>query len=271
MSRETRNLVIFLSTTFVWTWAWYAPIALSGNSPYTMPWTLMLIMGGMGPSLIGVAMVLLTYDRDARRDYWRRCFSVVRISPSWWVLIVALSPGILAVSIALDVALGGSLPPMVLLRSLIAAPLAIPLASFIRFMSGPWSEEFGWRGYALDPMIARLGLIAGSVLLGLIWGVWHLPLFFMPATGQGQSGFGLTGFWTFLAYNVGLSLLMDLPANEPQHPLSDDDALCWQLLRAAHRAVLRTGGGGPGAAPGAGRPGRLPAAQPPAASAAHPR
>jgi membrane protease YdiL (CAAX protease family) len=75
-------------------------------------------------------------------------------------------------------------------------------------MSGPWSEEFGWRGYALDRILSPLGLLTGTISLGLLWGVWHLPLFFIPATWHGQIGFGLTGFWTFMLRSVGLALLM---------------------------------------------------------------
>jgi hypothetical protein len=45
-------------------------------------------------------------------------------------------------------------------------------------------------------------------LLGLIWGLWHLPLFFMPATAHGQMGWGLGGFWSFILRSVGLALLM---------------------------------------------------------------
>jgi membrane protease YdiL (CAAX protease family) len=104
--------------------------------------------------------------------------------------------------------MGGSLPEMIQLRSLIANPWTIPLASFISFMSGPWSEEFGWRGYALDRIISPFGVIAGTILLGFIWGVWHLPLFFMPETWHGQIGFGLTGFWMFLLRSIGLALVM---------------------------------------------------------------
>jgi membrane protease YdiL (CAAX protease family) len=84
----------------------------------------------------------------------------------------------------------------------------IPLAAFISFMSGPWSEEFGWRGYALDRILSPFGLLAGTILFGLIWGAWHLPLFFMPATWHGQIGFGPNGFWTFMLRSVGMALLM---------------------------------------------------------------
>ena len=208
MKKETRNLVIFLVATFFWTWACYTPIAVSGNSPYQMPWMILLILGGMGPSLVGVVMVLMSKDKEQRRDYWRRCFSFRQVRLVWWLVILLLFPIIYALSIAVDIALGGSLPGMEQLRSLIANPAAIPLTAFISFLSGPWAEEFGWRGYALDRIMKPLGVIPGTILLGLIWGVWHLPLFYMPATAHGQMGFGFAGFWTFNLRSAGLALLM---------------------------------------------------------------
>jgi membrane protease YdiL (CAAX protease family) len=208
MNKQTKNLLIFLVATFVWTWAFYIPIAAGRNTPYEMPWTILLIFGGMGPSVIGILMVFFTLDKESRRDFWHRSFSFKRISGPWWAIIFLLFPIHYSISILIDVATSGSLPEMTQLRSLIASPLMIPLAVFISFMSGPWSEEFGWRGYALDRIMTPLGLLAGSIILGLLWGVWHLPLFFMPATWHGQIGFGLTGFWMFMLRSVGLALLM---------------------------------------------------------------
>lgn len=208
MNKQTKNLLIFLAATFAWTWAFYAPIAAGGHNPYQMPWTILLILGGMGPSVIGVAMVFLTLEREARRDFWHRSFSFSRIRGLWWAVIFLVFPLLYGLSILLDIAMGGSLPEMTQLRALITSPVTIPLAAFISFMSGPWSEEFGWRGFALDRLLTPFGLLTGSIILGLIWGVWHLPLFFMPDTWHGQIGFGLTGFWTFMLRSVGLALLM---------------------------------------------------------------
>lgn len=208
MDKQTKKLLIFFAVTFAWTWAFYIPIAAGGHNPYQVPWTILLICGGMGPSVIGIVMVFLTLDPAARRDFWQRSFSFKRIHGFWWAVIFLLFPMLYGLGILIDIALGGSLPEMTQLRSLVASPLMIPLAAFISFMSGPWSEEFGWRGYALDRITTRFGLLAGTISLGLIWGVWHLPLFFMPATWHGQIGFGLTGFWMFMLRSVGLALLM---------------------------------------------------------------
>ena len=51
-----------------------------------------------------------------------------------------------AASIALDLVLGGAVPRMSELKSLLANPTTVPLTVLISFLSGPWSEEFGWRG-----------------------------------------------------------------------------------------------------------------------------
>jgi membrane protease YdiL (CAAX protease family) len=208
MTKEMRNLITFVVATFIWTWAFYAPIAISGNSPYQMPWMILLICGGAGPSIVGVAMALLTYDKEGRRDYWRRCFSLKRISPLWWLVIFLLFPAIFFVAVTVDRAMGGTLPGMEQLTYLLANPVMWPLAAFISFMSGPWAEEFGWRGYALDPLLKRFKIIPGSLVLGVIWCLWHLPLYFMPATWHGEMGFKLAGFWTFLIHNLALALVM---------------------------------------------------------------
>jgi membrane protease YdiL (CAAX protease family) len=208
MNKETRNLILFFLATFAATWATYFTIVINGWDPYTMPGMVFLLIGGSAPSWVGVLMVLSTYDKAKRRDYFRRCISFKQIKLPYWAFIIFVFPLMYMLIISLNVLTGDALPGMTNLKAFIAQPWIIPLALFMSFLSGPWSEEFGWRGYSLDPLLKRFGILRGSVILGFIWGIWHLPLFFMPQTWHGQMGFKFAGFWTFMIYSIGLAMMM---------------------------------------------------------------
>ena len=55
---------------------------------------------------------------------------------------------------------------------------------FFNLFSGPLSEEAGWRGFALPRLQARYNALVSSLILGTIWCLWHLPLFFLPGSSQ---------------------------------------------------------------------------------------
>lgn len=207
MSKESRNLLLFFVFTLTATYIAYFSIVFAGWSPYEAPGLFLFLIGGSAPSWVGILFVLFSYDREQRRAYFRRLLP--RLIPGrWWAIILLVFPLLIAIVYALELLLGGSLPGMELLKAYIAQPSLLPLAILLGLGSGPIPEEFGWRGYALDPLIRRFGRIPGSVLLGLIWGVWHLGLFFMPQTWHGQLGFRFAGFATFMLGSVGLTLLM---------------------------------------------------------------
>jgi hypothetical protein len=146
-------------------------------------------------------MVFLTLDKESRRDFWRRSFSFKRISGLWWAIIFLLFPILYSLSIFRHG--NGRLPEMTQLRSH-AYPLMIPLAAFISFMSGPWSEDRMAR-LRFDRILTPFGLLAGSISLTTL-GRLAPPLFFIHLARK--IGFG-TGFWTFMLRSVGLALLMN--------------------------------------------------------------
>jgi uncharacterized protein len=57
-------------------------------------------------------------------------------------------------------------------------------------IGGPLGEEFGWRGFAQPALQVRWGWRSASLLLGLVWAVWHLPLFYSPGTAQSHLPLG---------------------------------------------------------------------------------
>jgi hypothetical protein len=69
---------------------------------------------------------------------------------------------------------------------------------------GPLSEEIGWRGYALERLQTKWNALVSSLIVGLVWGLWHLPLFFMMGTSQRELAIPFGGF---LAGLMALSIL----------------------------------------------------------------
>jgi uncharacterized protein len=59
---------------------------------------------------------------------------------------------------------------------------------------GPLSEEIGWRGYALERLQTRWNALTSSLIVGLVWALWHLPLFMMVGTSQYELRIPFIGF-----------------------------------------------------------------------------
>lgn len=71
---------------------------------------------------------------------------------------------------------------------------AMLVAIFFAAIKGP-IEEFGWRGLALPLLQRKFAPIWGGLILGIIWGLWHLPAFLLSGTQQSQ--------WSFTAFFAG--------------------------------------------------------------------
>lgn len=78
----------------------------------------------------------------------------------------------------------------------------VSLISFIAyiFIFGPLPEDLGWRGYVLDELQERMNAVVASLVLGTLWAIWHLPLFFMNGTYQNEMGFGTAAFGQFCVF-----------------------------------------------------------------------
>jgi uncharacterized protein len=95
-------------------------------------------------------------------------------------------------------------------------PLLLLLLATLASTPVQAGEEIGWRGYALPQMANAIGLPAASLLLGLLWALWHLPLFYIHGTdltGQPLGHFvlavtALSVAMTWLHHRTGGSLLL---------------------------------------------------------------
>jgi uncharacterized protein len=171
-------------------------------------WAIALyILGGFVPSLTALILTWIKEGRIGLRKIWQRMIQF-KIGWRWYlaaVLVVILgTTGQLVIQRLLGHSFNGTL-------------FITQLASFLPLLIlGPLSEEIGWRGYALDRLQTKWNPLVSSLIVGLVWGLWHLPLFYMVGTSQNLLGMPFIGFvvgvmatsvvYTWLHNNTGGSL-----------------------------------------------------------------
>lgn len=198
---------LFLGVTLGATWLLgFTAVILQDSLP--RPAVLILAYGG-GLAPIGAAAILAWgHGRFFHRDFWRRIVDWRRIGPRWLAVIFLYYPLKTGLAALLDVAQGGpGLAPEGVAR-LLEQPLLILPTLFFWFCFGPVPEEPGWRGYALDGLQRRHSALLSSLIVGVVWMAWHLPLFFVEGTWQAEHlGFGGLLFWLWMVNVIGEATL----------------------------------------------------------------
>ena len=124
-----------------------------------------------GPYLVGVHHDGHHRREDRLRRLLRR-YVLWRVGFRWYVFVLLVIP---AIEVLGAIVVPGALASFNLTLSLV---LTYPVAFVTTFvLGGPLGEEPGWRGFALPRLQLLHGPLVGSVILGILWALWHLPLF----------------------------------------------------------------------------------------------
>ncbi len=158
--------IVFFVLTVVWSWAWWWPLwTLPGGTESGFPVNAAanIILGTLGPSLMGILLTLLGGGKGNLRAMWGPSGPPGR----WSAYALLIVPAITLAKLALITVFGVPYTMGSLATKLSFLPLA-----FV----APLSEEFGWRGFALPSLQKRLTPLVSAVIIGLVWGFWHLPV-----------------------------------------------------------------------------------------------
>ncbi len=192
-------LLTFVAVAFGWTWGLLWVGATFRLQP---PWvgTAIFIASAFGPSLAGVTTVALFEGLVGLKRWLKRCL-FWRVGWGWYAIAAFVPMGMmaLALALALSAAMGGALPPSPAFGNLW---LSVLIFGQILVLGGPLGEEFGWRGYALPVLTHRIGWRSASLIVGGVWALWHLPLFFIPGMAQANMPMAL-----FMVSSVALSVI----------------------------------------------------------------
>ena len=195
-STSAANPGWFFALTLAWSWVCFGLAAWQSQNGSQSLVPVLHGLGGLSP--LAVAVTLITIQRADIKPFLQRIYTYDTISARWLAVIFLLVPLVSGAAALVDILGGGWGLRLEQAARLLAEPGTIlPYLLFI-LVFGPLPEEPGWRGYALDGLMARVNALQSSLVVGGVWALWHLPLFFVVGSYQNQLGFGSLGFWLYV-------------------------------------------------------------------------
>jgi len=202
-------LVSFFVLTYAVAWLLWAPLVIFGDRVSGPLAFVLLLLGSLVPTTVGVVLVALLRGRSGVRTLLGRLLHA-RIGLRWYLAVLALSM-LGPIGLGVSVLFGGATP---VVDTTIFGVLF--LFAFSIFPGSAVGEEVGWRGFALPRMQARHSALKASLVLGILWGSWHLPLWLTGTAGHPISLFvpfvlaviATSVICTWLYNNTGGSLLI---------------------------------------------------------------
>lgn len=222
----------FFIMAFLFSWAVVLPLILarSGILSVELPVEPFQIAGAFaGPTLAALIVTGISGNFSNIRKLLGRCIQW-RVGFIWYVII--LFGPLLALNAAGSAILG---PPVLtaLLTNLPLLLMTYALNLILGVILGPLWEEPGWRGVALPLLQRKHGPFIGTVLLGTLWGLWHLPGYF----GGWLGPLTISSLFALLVTTSSFSLLMTWVYNNTRGSI-----LLMILFHSASNATISLGG-----------------------------
>ena len=209
---SNRRLTYFFILTFAFSWILWLPQVLKFNGFPELPDIVGLpgMFAPFGPAVAAFYLVWRADGSDGVKTLWLRGWRLT-FKKTWLLPVLLLGPVTALLTVLILIIVQGSFS----WEYGIPATMIIPVFLLI-FFTNALPEEYGWRGFALDPLQKRTTALGASLVLGSIWAVWHLPLFFIEGTTQAAipmyqyflQTIVLAIFYTWLHNNTGGSVFI---------------------------------------------------------------
>jgi len=158
----------------------------------------------LSPLYAALFIIYYFYDKKKRIYFFKNMINFNQISAGWYLFII-----LFPVLIRLIGALLAAFLTEANFQFFISNEMTISYGIFLLFF-GPIHEEMGWRGIALPELKGQYGFTISVIFLGVMWAIWHLPLFFLENTFQNQLGLFTVPFWNFMLSIIFTSIVYGL-------------------------------------------------------------
>jgi uncharacterized protein len=188
-------LTAYFTMAYAFTWVLVIPIMLSQmglgliNLPEPLLFIFLLASTYSGPLPAALIMTTLLEGKEGRRQLWRRVFQW-RVGFGWYLLVLAAYPAVFLAGLSMYT---GAAPWIALVENWqLIFTYYLPIAA-VGILFPSLGEEPGWRGFALPRLQKQYGPLVGTLILAVLHGLWHLPVYFIPGAIL-EGPFDLTQF-----------------------------------------------------------------------------
>ncbi|QVK20739.1 CPBP family intramembrane metalloprotease [Mycoplasmatota bacterium] len=144
---------------------------------------IVLLLAYMGPFIAALIIFAILREKGLFKDFRRRLVNVKLINIRYLPFTLLILPIGMIVSILISVIFGQPIEQLTFAQEFKVFDGEMILSVIILALV-PILEELGWRGYGVDSIMHKNNLFRTSIIFGLIWGLWHLPVFFIEGSYQ---------------------------------------------------------------------------------------
>ncbi len=171
--------VLFFSMAYLFTWIFWIPAIFTPES--ISP--LLMLIGLMAPAIVSTVFIMMSGSDALKRDFKNRIFGFYKVkwmNVVWAIIAFAI---VIACSILLSLPFGQSINQFSLTENFSFTGVGIA-GAFLTITVASIIEEVGWKGYCEDSIGNYMNWFWESMIFGVLWSLWHLPLIFIPGTYQ---------------------------------------------------------------------------------------
>ncbi|HMQ30222.1 MAG TPA: MmRce1 family CPBP family CAAX prenyl protease [Chloroflexaceae bacterium] len=174
---------LYFGLTFLITFAFWLPGAFLSHQETQSPLYILLGLAGMvTPFLLSLVLIFASNDPAMKKDAVNRLINPRLIQLRMLPAFLLIMPLTVAASILLSLPFGGSLTQFQLAEGFSFSAGAVP--ALLVLVLAACFEELGWRGYGFESLQSRSTYLTASLIFGLLWSLWHLPLVFVKGMYQ---------------------------------------------------------------------------------------
>ncbi len=174
-----KHLTYFFIFTLLLSWMFSLTPVLLGITG-TILGEIIFYLAYTSPAIVGLLFISTIYPQSAKQDFIYRFLSFREMGIKWPLLTILFFALTFIVSLTIGNYFNIKTSDIDWVHIAMYKPSQIAFILFASFILSILSQEFGWRGYAIDKLLVRFGFTGSSIILGLVCGVWYLGSYFTP-------------------------------------------------------------------------------------------